>query len=476
VTELVATITIEEQPEKLSLSKKIGYGSIEFSNSALFTCFTIFGMFFFTDVVGLEPAIAGTIVALGSVWDALMGPFFGIVSDSSKNRFGRRRPFILAAAIPFGLIAWLMFTDWGFGEIGTIVYFAIMVMLLFTIIAALDVPYTALGAEMTRDYDERTSLNTWRAVFMQVGGLVGGVIPISLAAYFGGLFGDTAKGWSYMGLIIGALTTIVILYGWRMTRGGELFPDENSVRFKDILTGPLTNKPFLYVIGFYAMGVMTLALVSTLLVYYLQDYMLFDEEGVSIAMAIFILPALLWIPIIDYVSKTLSKRMAWLIFSIVFMVANVCLYLFVEPGRELALYVVFFFLATMSMVPYQIGWSIIPDCVEIDEYKTGKRREGLYYGTINVISKGGSALAIFLAGIMLQIVGYNTEVATQSFETVEAIRLIFVGGPALMVLVGFVFLILFPITKVKHEAILRAIEAKNNGEEVDESSFADCIK
>ncbi len=104
MTELVATITIEEQPEKLSLSKKIGYGSIEFSNSALFTCFTIFGMFFFTDVVGLEPAIAGTIVALGSVWDALMGPFFGIVSDSSKNRFGRRRPFILAAAIPFGLI------------------------------------------------------------------------------------------------------------------------------------------------------------------------------------------------------------------------------------------------------------------------------------------------------------------------------------------------------------------------------------
>ena len=158
------------------------------------------------------------------------------------------------------------------------------------------------------------------------------------------------------------------------------------------------------------------------------------------------------------------------------MVANVCLYLFVEPGRELALYVVFFFLSTMSMVPYQIGWSIIPDCVEIDEYKTGKRREGLYYGTINVISKGGSALAIFLAGIMLQIVGYNTEVATQSFETVEAIRLIFVGVPALMVLVGFVFLILFPITKVKHEAILRAIEAKNNGEEVDESSFADCIK
>ena len=103
------------------------------------------------------------------------------------------------------------------------------------------------------------------------------------------------------------------------------------------------------------------------------------------------------------------------------MVANVCLYLFVEPGRELALYVVFFFLSTMSMVPYQIGWSIIPDCVEIDEYKTGKRREGLYYGTINVISKGGSALAIFLAGIMLQIVGYNTEAVSYTHLTLPTI-------------------------------------------------------
>ena len=114
--------------------------------------------------------------------------------------------------------------------------------------------------------------------------------------------------------------------------------------------------------------------------------------------------------------------------------------------------------------------------MEVDEYKTGARREGLYYGTINFITKGGSALAIFIGGLLLQYVGYNTELAAQTAETMDGVRLILVGGSAIMTILGIVFLAFYPLSKVKHGAILDAIEARKNGEVVDESSFIDCIK
>ena len=203
---------------------------------------------------------------------------------------------------------------------------------------------------------------------------------------------------------------------------------------------------------------------------------MYDEEGISIAIGIIFITAVVWVPIVDFVSKKYSKRLSWLIFASLYLVANIFLYLFVHPGNDITLYIVFFFMSVMALVPYQIGWSIIPDCVEIDEYKTGARREGLYYGTANVIQKGGSALAIFIAGLLLQKVGYNTELAAQTAETMDGVRLILVGGTAILTILGIIFLAIFPLTKAKHGAIVNAIEARKNGEVVDESSFKDCIR
>ena len=460
---------------KLPLAKKTGYGSIEFSNAMVFTCFLTFGMFFFTDIVGFSPSFAGTILAIGTLWDAITDPLLGVVSDRSKSRFGRRRPFILGVAIPFGLVCWLMFTNWGLGDTGTKIYFILIIIAYFTAMTFLDVPYTALGAEMTLDYDERTSLNTWRAFFCQIGTLLGGSLPIVIAAKMGGLVNNINSGWSYTGLIMGVMSTLVILFGWRMTRGGELFSEKLHVQFSDIITGPFKNKPFLYVIGFYSLGIMSMALAASFFVYYLKYFMMYDEERISIAMAIIFVPSIFWIPIVDYVSKRFSKRISWLIFSAVNVTASLCIYLFVQPGDDITLYIILFFISVMTLIPYQVGWSIIPDCVEIDEYKTGARREGIYYGVVTFIQKGGSALILWIAGILLETVGYNSELVSQTPRTLEGIRQILFGGIVLLLTVGMFLVFFFPLTREKHRAILEAIEIKKRGGTVDESSFRDCI-
>ena len=291
----------------------------------------------------------------------------------------------------------------------------------------------------------------------------------------GDLANNINLGWSYTGLIMGVMSTLVILFGWRMTRGGELFPEKLHVRFSDIITGPFKNKPFLYVIGFYAMTIMAMALGTSFFVYYLKYFMMYDEESISIALAIIFVPSILWIPIVDYVSKRFSKRISWLVFSTVFVIANLCLYLFVQPGDDITLYIILAFISVMTLIPYQIGWSIIPDCVEIDEYKTGARREGIYYGVVTFIQKGGSALILGIAGMLLEMVGYNSELVSQTPRTLEGIRQILVGGTVLLFTVGMVLVFFFPLTREKHRAILKALEIKKRGGTVDESSFKDCI-
>ena len=116
-----------------------------------------------------------------------------------------------------------------------------------------------------------------------------------------------------------------------------------------------------------------------------------------------------------------------------------------------------------------------PDCVEIDEYKTGARREGIYYGVVTFIQKGGSALVLWIAGILLETVGYNSELGSQTPRTLEGIRYILFGGIVLLSTVGMFLVFYFPLTREKHRAILEAIEIKKRGGAVDERSFNDCI-
>jgi GPH family glycoside/pentoside/hexuronide:cation symporter len=150
---------------KLLFKTKLGFGAAEFSSSLTWTMISVLFMYFLTDVVGMSPAFAGFVIMVGTIWDAFTDPTLGIVSDRIKSRWGRRRPFLLAVAVPYGLITWLLFSDFGLGQWQTSVYFILVIVLYYTAATALEVPYTSLTAEMTEDYDERANLISFRAAF-----------------------------------------------------------------------------------------------------------------------------------------------------------------------------------------------------------------------------------------------------------------------------------------------------------------------
>ncbi|RLB99781.1 MAG: MFS transporter, partial [Deltaproteobacteria bacterium] len=147
---------------------KFGYGGGEGSNSLIWTLFYVYFLFFLTDVVKIKPATAGFIMMIGVLWDAITDPLIGVWSDNLKWKWGRRRPLLLAVALPYGILSWLLFTDFNLGNTGTVIYFILVVIGYMTAFTFLNVPYTALAAEMTQDYDERTSLISFRTLWSMV--------------------------------------------------------------------------------------------------------------------------------------------------------------------------------------------------------------------------------------------------------------------------------------------------------------------
>jgi GPH family glycoside/pentoside/hexuronide:cation symporter len=185
----------ETTGERIPVGVKIAYGAAECSSSIVFITLGIFFLPFLTDAVGISPSTGGSILFAAVMWDALTDPLMGIISDRTRSRYGRRRPYLIATAIPFGVVFWMLFSMPRLEGNSLVIYFLIMALLMHTAITLLDVPYTALAPEMTKDYDERTSLVSYRVVWSQIGSIIGGAMPLLIVERFS----EPKVGWSARG-------------------------------------------------------------------------------------------------------------------------------------------------------------------------------------------------------------------------------------------------------------------------------------
>ncbi len=454
--------------EGLPIKTKLGYGAAEFSGTLTWTMISVLFLFFLTDVVGIEPAFAGMILMLGTLWDGVTDPAIGIISDRMKSRWGRRRPFILASAIPYGVITWLLFSDFGIEGWLSKVYFVLAIMAYYTVLTMLDVPYTSLAAEMTKDYDERTSLNAYRGVFSQIASIVAAALPWVLIASFTDLLGSKKMAWSMVAGIFGFCAVFPILTAWRATRGYEIHPEATSVSLQDILHGPLKNKTLLYTAAVYASGSVGLSVAGATMVYYMKYFMRFNETQESMAFLFLFACTIIWIPIINKISAKLGKRESFMIFMGAWAVIQGVFILFLEPSMTIIFYIMMVLASGGVMSISMTGWSLIPDAVEVDEFKTGQRREGLYVGVILVCRKFSVAFVLWMVGIALSWIGYVPN-QVQSPDTLLGIKLLYSEGTAAFLLISVIMAYLLPMTRKRHEALKLAIQQKKEGKEWDDT-------
>lgn len=459
-------------------SKRIGAGAAGWATLLTFTTFITYGMYFFTDVVGMSAAFAGIVMMIGTIWDAVTDPTVGMISDRMDPQKGRRRRFLKWFAIPFGLSTWLLFTDWGFGTTGTALYFIVVGLFFYTMQTLIDVPYTSLAAEMTEDYDERSTLGSVRILFALFAAVFCGATLIYVD-WMQGLGLTEQKAWSVCAFAFGLTGTISILVTHRATKGYENTKATVSEKFtfKDIVNGPLKNRPFRHVALGFIFAIVGQALLLACMTYYFVYCLGLSETQVGLINTVMWIVGIGWVWPVNKVSQRFSKNIAWAGSMGLWCACMIIFPFFINKQGGIAGPMIMFCILVVALnVIYQVVYALIPDCVEIDELKTGNRNEGMYYSCATVSQKVASAIATSLLGIVLTGIGYDAALAVQSVFTTRWIMFIFSLAPAIFSFLSMLCLLTSPLSKKRYKEVTEALERKRAGEKVDLNEFRDLIR
>jgi glycoside/pentoside/hexuronide:cation symporter, GPH family len=450
--------------QKLSFGVKFRYGLADLGFALVQTAMQFFLLFYYTDVAGINPALAGMALLVGKVtWDAVNDPLFGYLSDRTRSRFGRRRIFMLLGAVPLGLAAWIMFSL-PTGLDGVAAFFAVLLSfwLVDTFHTMTTVPYYALTAELTRDYNERASLTSIRMVFAVLGGILGAASTTMLALSFKGAGLNMQQAWSATGAVFGAvaITTTLITAVWIKERPELAGEPSKMPPVKAVLTS-FKNRPFMILMLAFVLTSFSFTMLTALVPYFIQ-YQLNMQDQIPyvllvmyLAIGIFLIPA-------KMVSDKINKGPAYALG--LFIASSALIASFFLPHESTSLiYIVAVIVGIGLSANWVFAWSMLPDVIEYDEKMTGERREGIYYGLWAFLSKFTGALGVAVCGWALALYGYVPNIE-QTEHTLFGIRFFFAIVPAAVLIIGLPFLIWYPITRKSHAALVQELADRKAAE------------
>ena len=456
----------------LSLKEKFTYGMGDFALMIGYGAIGFYLVFFLTDVAGLPAEWAGYIFLISRIWDAITDYAMGLISDRTRTRFGRRRPYILFGAIPFGIIFFLLWIVPFESQTLLFFYYLAIVILFNTAFTVISIPYNAMTPELTQNYDERTSISGIRMVLSFSGTLIAaaGIMLITDLIYPGKEAYRTS--FPVMGAIFGSIAAVSLLATFAGTK--ERIKSTESVakgKFFDNLKSILALKEFRIILGMFLFNMIGFDLIQVLLIYFLKHVIHISETFTFITMAVPLVVAIIAAPMWIKLGEKWGKKKAYMIAAVyLFVSLLICL---VAPVGNLTFMIVLAAMAGVGISASQvIPLSIIPDVIEVDEYKNGSRREGAFYGITMFLYKVASAIAINVATLLIGFWGYiesNADAVdiVQPDSAVNAIRILMGVGPGICFLISALFVKMLPLNKERFEEIKKLIVQRKHAGEFD---------
>ncbi len=436
----------------LTMKSKLGFGVCDLGGNLFFTAIGLWLMIYLTDTVGIAAGFAGIVVAIGKIWDAITDPITGFLSDRTKTRWGRRRPWMLFGSFPLFVTMMIMFTNPGFdSQVALFAWGVLAFCALNTAYTAVNIPYNSLTPELTQDYHERTVLNGYRFGFAVVGTLLGAGMALPIV----GLFKTKSAGFSAMGAIFGAVMLITALITFFSVREPATERQPLTKGFFETYRKVFRNKPYLLILGVYALHVTALTVVMSVAAYYFK-YIHNNEQMTTTAMLLLLVTAFVFIPVSVIVSKKIGKK---IVYGAGLLIIAVNLMVLFFLGH---LYPIEYSLAVMLTTgigfgfTYVMPYAMVPDAVEYDYLLSGERTEGAFYGIWTFGIKIGQAIALAITGTVLSLVGYVPDVA-QTMESQLGIRLLLGPIAAVIFILGVVVLYLYPINEKRYNEIIAQI-------------------
>ena len=450
------TIT-KNKTKKLSLGLKVGYGIGDVGSNIFIVTSGLFLLFFLTNVLGVNPALAGLVLLFPKLWDVISDPIMGGISDVTRSRLGRRRPYLLAAAIPFGLIFYLLFlTPQYNSELAKALYVGLMFTLGCTVFTVFNVPYSSMVAEMSDDYNERMSITSFRMIGSSVGVLLAGGLAMPLVEMGGG--GE--NGFRFMGIVLGSMITIFCLISFFGTRKAKtLQAVKDRPPFFEQVKIAFRNTPFKMLMMMYTFQSLAIGVLMAGLIYYVKYVMNLPETSMGIVFPILIVTAIIFIPVWLKIGVKIGKIKAY---TIGLLILSAMLFsLFFTKSSQLNLFYFQIFLLGIGFSSFQLfPFSMLPDTIEFDELQSGMRREGIFSGLWSSAQKTAYSVGPSIVGFTLSMAGFiNASTQPESVEV--GVRIVFCLFTAFMILISLLPFYKYDLTEERFEEIKLKIQQKH---------------
>ena len=414
--------------------------------------------FFLTNVIGLSPALAGTVTLISEVWDAISDPLMGIIGDNTKCKMGRRRPYILAGGcllvVAFALI-FLPVTSWAEGW--KFVYCAATYLFYNTVSTMINVSYSSLSSEISKDSGERDSANVLRLVVSTVGAAVCTLLPsIVLDMYRNGQI-DVWTLYLVIGAGFGMLFAIPVILCAVFVRERVDVPETASkIKVKE-LAEPLKIRPFRQLVGMYLGQALCMDVFSTGVALF-ASYVTTPKGSVTVFLGIFIAVQLCAFPIVNKLIKTVDINR---IYRFGLPLSVVALVVFAIFGANLYIaYGCVFFVALGFAGAQLTSWIMFPHTIDAGELLYSKRQSGGCSAIMTFARKSSSALVIFVFSLVLEFTGYDEALEVQTMAAQNGIKYVMAGTCIIFMIFGFIMAKKYVLSHKRNEKIQKYLAIK----------------
>ena len=474
--------TLKTIDGKLSFREKFFYGIGDGGFNALFAAISFYFSYFLINVGGVKPKLASIILIIGKVWDALVCFVMGFISDKTENkRFGNRRAYLLFDSLPFGasfILIWLSIKN--DSQALRVIYHLFAFMIFQTLYDIGYIPYNAISASMTPNYDERTSLNGYRIVLANLGILIGAAVFAVLAdgkeSVFYGVFGELQKGYIISGAIYSVIGAVILfLCGLNVKERIDAREKLSKPWYKGV--SDLFHLPeFRSVAAWYCISLGGFDIILNVYMFYINDAL--DFGGGIMAMVLVAIPLIAaigsaagWV----YFSEKYSKESIYVISAI-----WLCIGLFISiaiPKKCLWGIILDATFVGIGMSAIQIlPYAAVPDVCDIDEFVNGERKEGIMYGLLQFGYKVISGIVTSLSTAIIGFFGYvestDGSKIDQSEKALKGVRGVFGIGPTIFFLIAIIPSIKSKISRERINSI--KVELDNRKKSVSLNKESSC--
>ncbi|MEG0857353.1 MAG: glycoside-pentoside-hexuronide (GPH):cation symporter [Terrisporobacter sp.] len=464
----------------LTIKDMLGYTVGSIGDSTAYNFVISFFSFFMITIAGISPIVAGSIISLAIVWDAITDPIIGFMIDYSKNKKGKRRPYILKSLIPMATSIILMFLKVDLPQAQLNLYYLVLVLIFWTSYTTFNIPYYSFGAVLTNVDNERVKISAYREVMSYIGVLCASSIPTFIVGKLLEKGINDSKAWFVVGIIVAVITTITILIMWKCTDGKEPIEENTEVEkisikgFFNQLRDLIKLKPYLLVIICALLTNIYLTLFNSNLIYYAIYNMNTTEVKASVMFTVMTISSIALIPFITKAVDLFTKEKVF-ISCMMFSGVSMIIAKFVGIPNVFwgCIYVVIVGVGTCAY--WMCIFNFLYDVMDFDEYKTGKKRDGIIMSYYSFLLKLGGAIAAWISGVLLQTGGFNANLEVQTSATLNIIESLFTIYPGICMLLAGAVMILTPLKYKKMNELRLALAKRRAGEEYNQDGFDDIV-